>query len=191
MSANFTTNFRKLAVERFPEFKSIAGVFAVIVFVLYSRMLYVSFLKLPSWLYYLTIWQILSVYAYGFLSSLADSLILLAGVVFLDYLIFFKMRDKSEFQSRAVLMTIAILTCLILRLYLYGGLEDSPVFLSSDLAWWAATFVVLPLAALASKLGWTRKLLEGLAEKSSIFLYIYLPLTLISLVIVILRIAVS
>ena len=56
----------KLISERMPDLKNILAVYAFIVTLVYSWTLFTSFYKLPSWLFYLSIGQILSVYAYAF-----------------------------------------------------------------------------------------------------------------------------
>ena len=73
----------KLFFGRLPDSKSILGVYAIIVTLVYSWTLFTSFYKLPSWMFYLTISQILSVYAYSFSIDLLESIIALTGVFFL------------------------------------------------------------------------------------------------------------
>lgn len=120
---------KKLLLDRIPGVKQILGVYAVIVFGVYSWTLFVSFYNLPSWMFYLSAGQIASVYAYALLASLADSLLLLAGVVLADYLLFFMLRDMTEFQSRAIVIAVAVLLCSVIRLYLFSGYEDSAEFI--------------------------------------------------------------
>lgn len=182
------SNLKKLLLDRIPSVKQILGVYAVIVFGVYSWTLFVSFYNLPSWMFYLSAGQIASIYAYAFLASLADSLLMLAGVVLADYLLFFMLRDMTEFQSRAIVIAAAALLCSVIRLYLFSGYEDSAEFISSEFKWWAiAAAVGLPLAVLFSKVGRLRGFIEGFSERTSLFLYFYLALSGVSLAIVLVR----
>jgi hypothetical protein len=173
---------------RLPNRQKILGVYAVIVFLVYSWTLFTSFYKLPSWMFYLTIGQILSVYAYAFSVDLLESILALAGVLFLDLTLFMALRNMEEFQSRSILVIFGVLISSVLRFIFFPDYEDIEKFLSGELVWWA---IALPLglivAVAASKSNWVKKILEGVAERATVFLYIYLPLSLVSLVIVIIR----
>ncbi len=178
----------QLFLGRLPDRKSILGVYAVIVALIYSWTLFTSFYKLPSWMFYLTVGQILSVYAYAFLVDFLESFLVLAGVLIIDFTFFLGFRSKEEFQSRSILVVLVALISSMMRLMLFQGYDDIQAFLSGELIWWMVTVLVgLVLAVLASKNKWVRSVLDGMADRVVIFLYIYLPLSLISLIIVIVR----
>jgi hypothetical protein len=178
----------KLFTGRLPDRQSILGVYAVIVFLVYSWTLFTSFYKLPSWMFYLTIGQILSVYAYAFSVDLLESILALAVVLFLDFTLFLALKNREEFQSRSILLILVVLISSMLRLALFQSYDDIQSFLSGELTWWTITFLLaLVIAAAAPKSKWIRKVIEGIAERATVFLYIYLPLSLISLVTVIIR----
>ena len=178
----------KLFIGRLPNGKSILSVYAVIVTLVYSWTLFTSFYKLPSWMFYLTISQIISVYAYAFSIDLAESIIALTGVLFLEFTLFLALRNKEEFQARSILIVLVMLISSMLRLALFQTYEDIEAFLSGELMWWAIT---LPLGMLVAmfvpKSKRVRNILEGIAERAIVFLYIYLPLSFISLIVVIAR----
>ena len=88
----------QLFLGRLPERKNILGVYAVIVTLVYSWTLFTSFYKLPSWMFYLTIWQILSVYAYAFSVNLLESILALTGILILEFTLFLAFKKKEEFQ---------------------------------------------------------------------------------------------
>ena len=173
---------------RLPDRQSILGVFAVSVFLVYSWTLFTSFYKLPSWMFYLTIGQILSVYAYAFSVDLLESILALAGVLLLDLTLFLALRNMEEFQSRSILVVLGALISSVLRFIHFPVYGDIEKFLSGELIWWA---IALPLglvvAVVASKNKWVRKILDAVAERAVVFLYIYLPLSLVSLAVVIIR----
>ena len=181
--------FARLLIQRLPNAQHIWKVFAVIVTLVYSWTLFTSFYKLPSWMFYLTISQIMSIYAYSFSVNLAESILALMGVMFLEFTLFFALRgDREGFQSRSILVILVVLISSMLRLVLYKTYEDVGAFLSGELMWWAVTISLgLLIAVFAPKIIWVRKILDGIAERATVFLYIYLPLSLISLIVVIAR----
>jgi hypothetical protein len=178
----------KLFDGRLPSRQNILGVYAVIVFLVYSWTLVTSFYKLPSWLFYLNIGQVLSVYAYAFLVDLLDSIFALAGVLFLDLTLFLALRNAEEFRSRSIIVVLVVLISSALRFMLFPDYEDISGFLTGEAVWWT---IFLPLGFLTavgiSKVRWARKILDGIAERAVVFLYIYLPLSLVSLLVVLIR----
>jgi hypothetical protein len=178
----------KLFLERLPDSKSILGVYAVIVTLVYSWTLFTSFYKLPSWIFYLTISQILSVYAYSFSLDLVESILALGGILSLEFTLFLALRNREEFQARSILAVLVVLISSMLRLALFQTYEDIDAFLSGELIWWGITLPLgMLLAVFAPKSRRVRNILESIAERTTIFLYIYLPLSFISLIVVIAR----
>lgn len=174
--------------ERMPDAKSLLAVYAFIVTMVYSWTLFTSFYKLPSWLFYLSIGQILSVYAYAFYIDLIDSLIALTVILVIDFTIFFFLKNKEEFQSRSMILAGILLGTSMLRLALFQNYEDITAFLSGELLWWAIAIPLgLVLAAFAPRIKLVRTIFEGFAERATVFVYIYIPLSLISLVVLFIR----
>ena len=181
--------FVRLFAGRFPDTQSLLRVYAVIVFLVYSWTLFTSFYKLPSWMFYLTIGQILSVYAYAFSVDLLESILALIGVLLLEFTLFLALRNnKEEFQSRSILIVLVVLISSMARLILFQGYDDIQAFLNSELTWWAITLPLgLVVAVVVSRMKWVRKILDSASERATVFLYVYLPLSLLSLIVVIFR----
>lgn len=178
----------KLFIGRLPDRQSILGVYAIIVTLVYSWTLFTSFYKLPAWMFYLTIGQIMSVYAYAFCTDLAESILALTGILVLELTLFVALKNKAEFQARSILVVLVVLISFMLRLALFQSYEDIETFLSGEMIWWAITLPLgLLLAVFAPKSKMIRNILESMAERAIIFLYIYLPLSFISLIVVIVR----
>lgn len=139
-------------------------------------------------MFYLTISQILSVYAYAFSIDLVESILVLAGVLVLEFTIFLAVKNKEEFQSRSILLVLVILGTSMLRLALFQNYEDINSFLSSEMLWWAISIPLsLVLAIFAPKSRLVRNILEGFAERATVFVYIYIPLSFVSLIVVLAR----
>ena len=178
----------KLFSERMPDRKNILAVYAVIVTLVYSWTLFTSFYKLPSWLFYLSLGQILSVYAYSFSVNLVESIIALTGILLLEFTIFLVLKNKEEFQSRSIILTTVLLGTSMLRLALFQSYEDINAFLSGEVLWWViAVPSGLILAVFAPKIKLVRTILESFAERATVFVYIYIPLSLISIIVIIVR----
>ena len=139
-------------------------------------------------MFYLTMGQIMSVYAYAFSVDLLESLLVLAIVLFLDLTIFLVLKNMEEFQARSILVVLGVLVSSALRILLFPDYENIHQFLDGELIWWAVTlpFGIL-FAVTASKIKIARRTLDSAAERAIIFLYIYLPLSFISLAVVFIR----
>lgn len=178
----------RLFTERLPKSRQILGLYAVIVFLVYSWMLFVSFYKLPSWTFYLTAGEILSVYAYAFSMSLLDSLVALVAILLLDITIFFVLRNKDDFLSRSNWIAIVFLISSMLKMYTSQDYESAAAFFSGELTWWTITLLIgLPFSILISRAPRLRQVLELLSDRAVVFLYIYLPLSLVALIVVFIR----
>lgn len=175
----------RLFTERLPKRQQILGLYAVIVFLIYSWTLLVSFYKFPSWILYLTINQILTIYAYIFSTNFIESLFILVCVLILDMTVFVLLKNRNEFQSRSTVLAIFVLASVMWRLLLFQNYEDTSVLVSGEFLWWTVTFLLaVPSAILISKIGRARSLIETFAERAIVFLYVYLPFSLISLAVV-------
>lgn len=178
----------KLYSGRLPQRSEILGLFAVIVFLVYSWMLVASFYRLPSWLYFMTIGQILSVYAYAFSVNLLESLAALAFILLIDLTVFVFLRDMQQFQSRSILLFMVVAGSAILRMINFQDYGDIQRFLDSELAWGLLTFLLaILLSIFLPRFAFVRRVLNLLAERATIFLYLYVSLSLISLLVVLVR----
>ncbi|MDD2921509.1 MAG: hypothetical protein PHQ36_04415 [Anaerolineales bacterium] len=166
----------------------VLGAYAVIVLLVYSWTLITSFYKFPSWMFYLTLGQIGAIYAYAFSINFIESIVTLAGVSFLEFTLFLFLKNKEEILPRSILAALILLGTAMWRLVLFQDYVDSAAFVSGELKWWLLTFAVgAPAVIFAAKIKWIKKILEGLADRALVFLYIYLPLTALAIVVVIIR----
>lgn len=174
--------FSGYIAKRLPPLSNILSVYAVIVFFVYSWTLLVSFYRFPSWILYLTIGQILTIYAYNFSTNFLESVFVLAAILLLDWTVFFPLKEKNEFRARSIAVTVFLLASAMGRLLLFQDYENASAFVEGELWWWGITILAaLPGAALLSKIHLIRSALENFAERVIIFLYIYLPISFIAL----------
>ena len=174
--------------QRIPDKRNIVTVFAVAMFLVYTWTLYTSFWKLPSWLFFLQMREILSIYAYAFVVNFIESLLLLL-IVLLPAILLPRQWWTDTFISKGFALILIILGSALVHMSLYRTPDTRAVFVSGQFVWWIATFLVaIVLTWLVGRVSWVRSGLETLADRFVIFLYIYLPLTALSLVAVLTRI---
>jgi len=178
----------KWITRRVPPTSAILGLYGVIVFFIFSWTLLVSFYKFPSWILYLTIDQILVIYAYNFSVNVAESLLALAVMLLLELTVFFIFMNKDEMQTRPTLLFIFILGSAMWRLLLFQNYQAASAFVEGETLWWAITLALaFPGAMFLAKIKFIQKAVEAFAERATVFLYIYLPLGLVSLIVISIR----
>jgi hypothetical protein len=170
--------------NRLPKWPQIAAVYAVIVLVIYAWTILWSFWKLPSWLYFMSIGEILTIYAYSMMINLFESLLVLCLPLGLC-LILPRKWFSDVFVTRSVIVVLSVLGYAAYILTQFQSREDYPggivrlipaVFLAS-----------LVLAFLVGKVKFLVKGLDFFAEQAIVFLYITIPISLVSLLVVFVR----
>lgn len=173
--------------SRLPPRTQIFPVYAVICFCTYSWTMLTLFWKFPSWLYDLTIDEMIGIGAYSFAVNLFDSLFALGLLLLLCWALPARFL-KNDFIVRSSVMVICVLGSMMLHLYTYRFPDTLEVFASVMQMWWGVTLLILAVCLiLAIKVQWIRKVILDVADRLMIFTYIFLPLSLISIVIVIVR----
>ena len=139
-------------------------------------------------MFYLTVSQILSIYAYAFSVNLIESFAALVVLLILEYTIFLPLRNKDELQTRAMLVAFILLASSMWRLVLFQEYSEVDAFVKGEFLWWMITIAAaLPAAIFIPKIAKVRGLFQAFADRANVFLYIYLPLSLISILVVVAR----
>ncbi len=174
---------------RMPDRGAVLSVYSVLVCLLYSWTLFTSFFALPSWIYFLDLFDLVALYAYSFVFDFIDTIFALIIVLTFEFVwMLIPGMRREDFRPRTVMYTLVLLTSSAIRLYNLRGYEGITKFLEGEGVWWIGAFVLaILLAVIAPRIAWVRALLEGFADRAVVFLYIYLPLSLMSLIIVIIR----
>jgi hypothetical protein len=165
------------------------NLFATASFVVYGWTVYASFWKIPSWLHYLRLNEVFSVYAYSFLVNFAESVLLTLGLVILGFFLAGNLW-KDGFLAASVVMLVVIVGSAILHMRVYEDPNLRVGLIKTQKLWWSVTLALAFVASfISTRVVWLRRVLENLADRFVVFLYIYIPLTVLSLGIVIVRIA--
>jgi len=172
-------------LRRFPTFNQILPVFAVIAFFTYGRTLFTFAFKLPAWLLFQPLGEILSNLAYGLAYNLLESLAIL--LVFLIFCFIFPAYIfKDRFVVRGTWLAVTLLGSILVYFKFYSSI--GPDFLDYIYLW---SGVTLPLAILAAFLGGRISFLQKAAlwfsDRVIIFVYLLVPASMISIVVVIVR----
>lgn len=168
-------------VRRFPSQKELIAVYAVIVFALYSWMLMVFAYDLSGLLVFLTLEEIVTQVAYGFASVFLESLFVLFFLVFTHFLF------PSRFVVLGVVFLLFMFPYAVFAIDLLNGLQN--------LAWvpwlWGLMIFLLGcvvfVSSLVDRTFAIRKFMENIADRAIIFLYIFLPCSLLSIAFVFIR----
>lgn len=171
--------------QRIASKQEILLVFAACVVSVYSWSIIRFFDRLTGWLYFLNIWEILSIFAYTEAFALLESLLLLLGVILLALLLprrFF--RDRFVAHGTGIVLLSALWA--VVAQYNDEALRQWPLkILLFWLIVWLSTIAILFL--LTQRYRRLEGALKSLSERFVVMLYLYIPLTILSLVIVVVR----
>jgi hypothetical protein len=173
-------NFKK----RFPSLDQLMPVYAVIVTVIYAWSLLKFFWRLPSFLYSSTAGEIAVTYAYLNVVNFFESLVILLVPIALSFVLPHKW-FHDRFTSKSVLLVSLLLGYLV---YLARHIIVEQPF-PYTLMKWSPLFgiLILALVFLLDRITPLSKIVESLANRLVVFLYISVPVSLISLLIVLFR----
>jgi hypothetical protein len=171
--------------SRLPASSAILPVFAVISFLVYGWTLVIFFWKLPSWVMFLTLDEILVNLAYAMTAALLESLAVLGLFLLLSILLPAAMM-KDVFVTRG---TVAALIGLgSIMLYMYRFSEVGYSFLDDLLLWNLSSLALtLLLTFLAPRLNFIVRLAAWTSDRVTVFVYLFLPISALSLIVVLYR----
>lgn len=170
--------------NRLPTFQQIVGVYGLAALIIFDWTILWFYWKLPSWMFFLNLGDIATVFAYSMATNLIESVLVLCIPVVLTILLP-KRWFSDLFVSMASALVIAGLGYTIYVALTIGGLQDYPGALVHSFP--IVALLIAVFAILAGRIPVLRKGLEILAERASIFSYIFFPIGAISLVAVMIR----
>jgi hypothetical protein len=179
----------KTLKARLPSRQEYLPVFAVFVFFGYSWALYRMFWYIPSWLEYMNIWKVLTIAAYVLSFALVESLVM-TGLVVLFSLFFppHLFKEKFVLIGSSLAAVISILAFLLQRkINLMYRLELWQIAVYPVAFLVVLVILVLALTIIYKRLPVLARLVSGLADRITIFTYIYVPFGLLGFVVVLIR----
>jgi len=169
---------------KLPARNQIAAVYATAVVILYAWSLIHFFWRFPSWLYFSTMGEIVVTLAYLFMVNFIESGLAILAPVALS-LILPRRWFLDRFVTRGMWLVILGLGYLA---YFDWRIQADAAFPYSLAKW--TPLIVLPVLALTfllDKINWLGRILEELGDRLTVFLYIFLPLSILSLLTILVR----
>jgi hypothetical protein len=162
----------------------IAPVYAVSVLMIYGWTILWFFWKLSGWFYFLTIGEIVSAYAYALATNFFESLALLSIPILLNFILP-KTWFHDVFVARGTSLLMLGLGYLMFFSFQFQSRDDYP----SELINWTPVILILILSIvyLPGRVTFLRRFLEGFADRATIFLYVSLPISVLSVAVLIAR----
>jgi len=170
--------------SKLPSLKQLAPVYALICVPVYYWSLLHFFWRVPSWVNYETPGEILVMLAYTLTVNLLESLVVLSAPVILSLLL-----PQKWFHDRFVPRALLLVTFgLGYMIFLDKQIQPYIPFPYELVKWTPVVFVFLvAIVFLLDRIQILGNLLAKLADSLTIFLYILIPASLLSLVIVLVR----
>ncbi len=166
--------------KRIPPWGRGLQVYAVGAVVVYSWTLLWFFWKLPSLIDFLNLGEILSAFAYLLTVNFVESLLVLVAPLLLS-LILPQKWFCDQFIARGAGLVLAVTGYLIILAFQFQTINGYPdIFLKT----WSVAFAAALIAVIVFLVGRfvvLRNALEALADRTTIFLYLTIPLSLIAL----------
>lgn len=177
-------DFINTLLERFPAQQQIIPVYAMISIFIYPWTILAVFKSLSVyWILFLRPGDILSVVAYLLLNDFVETVLVLGLLLILSGLLP-RRALSDQFVVNGTIITICFLGSIVLYFQFFKISQ-----LLVDFPYWLISFLLLTLLLLfaARKVRAVRKTVEFIADRCIVFLYLFLPLTLLSLLLVLAR----
>jgi hypothetical protein len=169
--------------KRLPPLQEIVPVYAVIASMLFAWSILQFFWYLPSWLYFMSTGDLVGVFSYVMFSSFVESLAFLFLLLSLGFILPPAWLG-AEFVVRGTSVALsAIGLFMIYFRYDISGKYGIPVV-------WFGVIVILTAAVvsfLAGKFRPIKRALAWLSDRLTVFLYILIPLSVLSLLAIVVR----
>jgi hypothetical protein len=172
--------------RRIPGWPQIIPVYGVIVLMVYTWTLLWFFWKVPSWLFFLNAGEILTSLAYVLATNFTESLLVVCGPLFLA-LVLPKKWFHDVFIARGASLSMAGLGYMMFLANQFRNNSDYP---SASLHPWTVALAAAGIGVLVylcGQIALLRKIVEAVADRVSIFVFILTPLGIISLLVVLVR----
>lgn len=181
--------FKEKIKERIPSRNELLPVFSLIIFIDFSWTLYRMFWQVPSWLYYMNFWGVLTLAAYALAFALLESTIILGCVLFLS-LVFPVRHFRAKFvqQGSVVVLLLSVIAVALQRKIGLIYDQELEILLAFSLISLAGVCIsIFIFSYIFEHFGIISRLIASFAERMVVFSYLYVPLSLVSLAIVLVR----
>lgn len=173
-------------LNRLPAIKDIVPVYAVISFMIQVWAIHLLLGHLSTWSNYLYVPEILSIAAYRIAESFVEALLVLGLLLLISFIL-----PARFFRDVFVVRGSALVLCLLGSIILFWKrFESDPgILMANYLQTWTVGTVLLAalFSHLSVKVGAVSDFLDWISERMTVFLYLLIPISLVSLITVLFR----
>jgi hypothetical protein len=168
--------------KRMPTSQQLVPVYGVIVLIVYGWTIYWYLWKLPSWLYFLTLGEMAVAFAYAMVVNFLESILVLIVPVLLCLLL-----PSRWFRDQFVAQGTALVICSLAALIKYLGVIITLQAIPAEMGVSALLVIVgiVSVVFLVGRIGFLRNMVSEIANRTTIFLYVFLPISAISILVVV------
>jgi hypothetical protein len=171
--------------NRLPQLSQLLAVYAIGTIFIYTWTLLWFFWKLPSWLFYLNLGEILTSLAYALTLNLFEAVLAASIPVLVAFILPHKWFLET-FIARGATLLASLLAYTAYVLYRFPVKEEPPLHLMTTRTPQILIATVLLVFA-AGRLPFLRKTIESIADRAIVLLYLFVPMSLISALVVLIR----
>jgi hypothetical protein len=159
-------------------------VFGVTVFVVYSWSIRGFLYALPSFLLHFSLGGIFSILSYMMAFALIESLLVTSGLVITGFILPSKWLKEGFAFKGFLIVAVATVAMIELQGFLSNSFPSANHLLRSGIIY---VFVLIGLFLLFQNIRWLQSALLFVEEQISVFIFLYVPVGIIGLVVVLLR----
>ena len=169
-----------IIIKRIPDRKYLLPVYGLIVMFIYGWSLFQFFKDVPGWLKFLTVGEIGGILAYTLAVDFLESILILAGLIVISICLPIKWFHDDFIVRGGVTVLYS------LGFFIFLALKPNPTYQLNN-------YVIRGIVDLAflhfviKDVSLFRKVINSLADRSTVFLYLSIPSSLLALAIVLYR----
>lgn len=176
----------KSLIQRFPRAAAIPPVYAVIAVPIFGWTLTSWLWKLPSWLNFLTPGEIASILSYAMMTAFLESLLLCSILLLLCFILPAPML-RDQFGVRGTWLAIG-LALSVLGHGVWRGMTRFTYVEVSLITWSIVSVLVIAVFTfLSGRVRFMARAAEWISDRLTVFLYILIPVSVLSILVVFVR----
>ena len=164
-------------LNKIPRWEKIIPVYSIVVVMIYTWSLLHFFWRLPSWLNFSTLGQVAILFSYTVTVNFFESVLVLLALVLFGLILPANWLMDSFVTKGSLLALLGL-----------GGMMALNQYLRDDLIFFAAMVAgAVLLTFVLDRLAFVRKMLEEIAGRMTVFLYLWMPISAIAVLTVLVR----
>jgi hypothetical protein len=174
--------------SRLPKFNEILPVLGLIAFVVHGWAIWRFFYRLPSWILSSSTFEVISIFAYTNAFALIESFLVLLFLLIVCFILPAQWYKNGFMYNGFITVLVAAISSYLYQSYFLTKFPPMSLLYEH----FGITFaVIVALILLARYIPIFRKAVLFVADNFSIMLYLYVPLGLLSLILVTLRLIIG